>query len=147
MKVHIGPCYLLVPHKRLLRCFYFQTEEHKDSDIISICRKRASKMDTTQGRTFLPIPTPTEQGFQSEDIEKRRQGQPCATKRSIAKTSGCFQFTCTTACELWYIMLIHLRNSGRNTTVSKTVANKPMVNPIEDFGLIQLDQCGFGAIF
>ena len=37
------------------------------------CCKRASKRNTAQTRICPLIPKPTEQGFQSEDTEKRRQ--------------------------------------------------------------------------
>ena len=50
------------------------------------------------------------------------RGQPCRTERSIAITPERLPFTCTTAWGLWYIMLIHLRNSGLNPAVSKTDA-------------------------
>ena len=46
------------------------------------------------------------------------------TDCSIAETLECFPFTCTTACGLWYIMLIYLQNSGLNPAVSKTVTKK-----------------------
>ena len=48
------------------------------------------------------------------------RGQTCLTNHWIAKVSE--HFTCTTACRLWYIILIHLWNSGLNLAVSKTVA-------------------------
>ena len=51
-----------------------------------------------------------------------RQGQPCQTDRSIANASECLPFTHITACRLWYIIPIHLQNSGLNPAVSKTVA-------------------------
>ena len=114
-KIDLGSCYLFVPCNRLLS-LYVQAAKHKDSDIIGVCGylccKRASKRDTAQGRTCLLIPKPTERRLQSENIEKRRQGQPCQTYRSIVNASERFLFTCTTVCMLWYIMLIHLRSNS-----------------------------------
>ena len=49
------------------------------------------------------------------------RGQPCRTERSIPNPPERLPFTCTTAWGLGYIMLIHLRNSGLNPEVSKTV--------------------------
>ena len=48
--------------------------------------------------------------------------QPCWTDCSITNAPERLPFTCTTTWELWYIMLIHLRNSGLNPAVSKTDA-------------------------
>ena len=76
IKVDLGPCYLLLLHSRLLHSFYVKTAGHKDSDIIRVrwylCRKKSSKRNAAQGRNCLLIPKPTEQGIQSEDIEKRQ---------------------------------------------------------------------------
>ena len=74
IKIDLGPCCLLIPCNRHLHSLYVQTVRYKDSDIISVggylCRKR----NAAQSRTCLPISKPTEQGLQSEVIEKRRQG-------------------------------------------------------------------------
>ena len=45
---------------------------HKNSDIVRVCGYFCLKR--TRKRICLPIPKPTEQGIQSEDTEKRRQG-------------------------------------------------------------------------
>ena len=82
------------------------------------CRKRASKRDTAQGRICPLLPQPTEH-IESEDIEKRRQGAALHDR-----TLDRLPFTYTTAWGLWYIMLIHLCNSGWNPAVSKTVLSK-----------------------
>ena len=50
------------------------------------------------------------------------RGHPCQTNRSIANATERLPFTCTTAWGLWFIMLIHLRNSDLNLAVSKTDA-------------------------
>ena len=68
------------------------------------------------GLAFIPLSRASKAG-----IQKRRKGQPCQTDRSTANASECFPFTYTTASGLWYMMLIHLRNSGSNPAVSKTV--------------------------
>ena len=126
VKIDLDSCNPLVLDNRLLHSLYIQAAGYKHRDIIgergNPCRKRASKRDTVQGRICPPIPKPTEQGLQSWDIEKRRQGQPCRIERSIANTLERLPFTCTTAWGLWYIMLIHLQNSDLNPAVSKTVA-------------------------
>ena len=74
-------------------------------------RKTASKRDTAQGQISPLIPKPTEQRLQSKDIEKRRQGA-ALPDRTLDRER--FPFPCTTAWGLWYIMLIHLLNSGLN---------------------------------
>ena len=104
---------------------YMSRWRKKDSDIISVhgylCQKWASKKDTTQGLTGLLIPNPAEQGIQSEDIEKRRQG--ATLPNQMVDCESLWALPCTTACGLWYIMLIYLWNSGLNLAVSKIVAN------------------------
>ena len=47
--------------------------------------------------------------------------------RTLEETGGNpvserFSFNCTTACRLWYIILIHLQNKSLNPAVSKTIA-------------------------
>ena len=80
-----------------------------------------SKKDTTQGRT-CPLPFLSLQSRGSKVRTQRRGdgGQHYQTDCSIANALECLSFTCTTARGLWYIMLIHLRNSGLNSAVSKT---------------------------
>ena len=56
------------------------------------------------------------------------RGQPWRTERSIANAPERLPFTCTTAWGLRYIMLIHLRNSGSNPAVSKTVVKNRWSN-------------------
>ena len=112
---------------------YVQEAGHKDSDVIGkhgnpYC-KRASKRDTMKGKICPLIPKPSEQGLQSEDIEKRREGNPCRTDRSITNAPERLPFTCTTAWGLWYIMLIHQRNSGLNPAVLKTDAKNRWSTP------------------
>ena len=61
----------------------------KDSDIIVreyLCRKRVSKKNATQSWTCLLISKRTEQGLQSEDIEKRRQ-EATLLGRSLGRES------------------------------------------------------------
>ena len=78
--------------------------------------------------------TPCRAGFVLSSLSLRRKdskartyrrgdrGQPYRTDRSIANALERLLFTCTTAWGLWYIMLIHLWNSGSNPAVYKTVA-------------------------
>ena len=78
--------------------------------------------------------TPHRAGFSSSPLaygtgaqkrwhrEEETRGKPCRTERSIANAIERLLFTCTAAWVLLYIMLIHLRNSGSNPAVSKTVA-------------------------
>ena len=76
-----------------------------------------------QCRTCPLIPKPAQEGLQREDIKKRRQRGSLAGPNARSRSSPeRLQFTCTTAWGLWYIMLIHLRNSGLNPAVSKTDA-------------------------
>ena len=107
----------------LLHSLYIQTAGYKDCDIISErrnpCCKRANKRDTTQDRICPLIPKPTEQGLQSDDIEKRRQAASLPDRSLECERP---LFTCTSGWGLWYIMLIYLRNSGLNPAVSKTDA-------------------------
>ena len=77
-----GTCYFFVPLNRLLHRLYVRSAGRKDSNNIGVHRDRsdtASKKDSTQGHICRPIPKPKEQGLQSKDIEKRRQGKPCRT--------------------------------------------------------------------
>ena len=128
VKIELGSCNPLVLDNRLFHSLYIQPAGYKDCDVISECgnpcRKAANKRDTAQGRTCPLIPKPAQEGLQRKDIEMRRgdRGQPCRTERSIAIAPERLPFTCTTAWGLWYIMLIHLWNSGLNPAVSKTVA-------------------------
>ena len=61
-------------------------------------------------------------GSKVKTYRRRDRGQPCRTERLIANALERLPFTYTTAWGLWYIMLIHMRNSGSNQAVSKTVA-------------------------
>ena len=78
IKTDLSSCYLYIPHSQLLHCLYVQVVEYKDSDIIGKHRdlrwKRSNKRDTMQGQICPLIPKPMEQGFQSQDIEKRKWG-------------------------------------------------------------------------
>ena len=78
INVHLGACYFFVPLNRLLHSQYVQSAGHKDSDIIGVCRdlhpNTTGKGDSTQVEISLLISKPTEQGLQSDDIEKRKQG-------------------------------------------------------------------------
>ena len=60
------------------------------------------------------------------------RSQPCQTNCSFMKDSERLPFTCTTAVENWYRMIIYLQNSG-----FQKHHQEPMVHPIKLFGLIQ----------
>ena len=153
VKIDLGSCNPLVLANRLLHSYYVQAAGHKDCDIISErgnpCRKRASKRDTAQGRICLPIPKPTKQGPQSEDIEKRRQGAALPDRtldREHLRTPSVHLYHCLR------VVVHHANLSAEfrfNPVVSKTVTknrwstlskvldwSKLMVNPIEGLGLI-----------
>ena len=112
VKIDLGSCYSFVLGNHLLQSLYIQTAEYEDNDIISkrgnTCCKRALKRDTAQGRICPLIPKSTEHGFQSEDIEKRRQWTGGRADHSIANAPKRLPFTCTTAWSKLYIKLIHL---------------------------------------
>ena len=146
IKVHFGSCYLFVPHNCLLHSLYVQTVGHKDSDIIGVhgylCHKRASKRNPVQSWTCLPIPKLTDEGFQSEDIQKMRQRTTLLDQPFVRESP--------------WVLPVHLHHCLQvvvhhaNLFESNGLQNsyqKPMVNPIEGLGLIQIDQHGFGAIF
>ena len=101
VKVDLGSCNPLLLANRLLHSLYILAAGYEDCNIISECgnpcRKMVSKRDTAQSRISPFIPKPTEQGLQSEDIEKRGQGKLCWTKRLIANASERLPITCTTA--------------------------------------------------
>ena len=78
IKIDLGTCYFFIPLNRLLHSLYIWSVGYKNGHIIGIrrnlCPKTAGKGDSTQGWICRPIPEPTEQGLQNEDIEKKRQG-------------------------------------------------------------------------
>ena len=103
-------------------------------------------MNVAQGQTCFLIPKPTEQGLQSKDIEKRRQGSTLLDqtldRESLLAPSVHLNH------RLWVVIyhsnqFVELRFESGGFQNSH---QEPMVNPIGDFGLINLDQCGFGAI-
>ena len=104
VKVDLGTCHLLVPLDHHLHCYYVQSARHEDTNVGNLCSDAADQGDSAQGQTCSLIPQPTEQRLQSEDIEKRGQGQPCRIDRSIVKASESLHH--------------HLRNSGSNPAVS-----------------------------
>ena len=120
-KLTLAPAICLYSASTFFTALYIQTVWYEDCDIIcgNSCCKRASKRDTAQGWICPLIPKTTEQRLQSEDIEKERQGA-AMLDQSLDREG--LPFTCTTAWGLWYIMLIHLQNSGWNLAVSKTDA-------------------------
>ena len=60
-------------------------------------------------------------GFALSSLRHRSRGSKART-RTPSNALKRLPFTCTSAWGLWYIMLIHLRNSGLNLAVSKTDA-------------------------
>ena len=126
VKIDLGSCNPLVLDNNLFHSLYIQPAGYKHCDVISErgnpCRKAASKRDTAQGRTSPLIPKPAQEGLQREEIEKRRQRAALPDRTLDRDHPERLPFTCTTARGLWYIMLIHLRNSGSNPPVSKTDA-------------------------
>ena len=127
VKIDLGSCNLLVLASCLLHSLYIQAAGYKNCDISSANAETLAVRGPAKG-------TPRRAGFvvlslslRSRGSRARTQrrganGQPCRTERSTADTLERLPFTCTTAWGLWYIMLIHLRNSGLNPAVSKTVA-------------------------
>ena len=100
VKIVLGSCYSFVFGCCLLHNLYVQAVGHKDGDIISErwnpCCKWTNKRYTAQGRICRLFPRPSQQGLQSEDIEKRWQGATLQTNRSRRNDSERFSFICIT---------------------------------------------------
>ena len=106
-----------------------------------------AERDTAQGRTCLLIPKPTEQGLQSENIEKRRQ---YATRPDRTLN---FKSLRALPVHLHYCLqvVVHHTNPFAELRLEsgglQNSCQEPMVNPIKDLGLIQIDQRSFSAVF
>ena len=118
----------------LANSLYIQVAGYRDCDIIgergNHCRKRASKRDTAQSRICPLIPKPTEQGLQSED--KRRQEAVLSDRtlcRKRLRTPSIHLYNCL-------YVVIHHANPSAELRLESDSLQKPMVNPIEDIGLI-----------
>ena len=86
---------------------------------IYIYRHTHPSPSTLQAPKYLvrPVKKTFGAGVLKRGHRERRQK---ATLPGRSRTPPTFPFTCTTACGLWYVMLIHLWNSGLNPAVSKT---------------------------
>ena len=140
LKLTLAPAIRSYSPTVFFRALYIQAVGYKDCDIISErgnpCRKRASKRDTMQGRICPLIPKPTEQGLQSEDIEKRRHGAALPDRTLDCEHSR----TPSVHLHLCLRVVVHHANpSAELQFASGSLQNsrqKPMVNPIEGLGLI-----------
>ena len=136
IKIDLGTCYFFVPPNRLLHCQYIKSAGHKDSDIIDVYRdlraNTASKGESTQGW----IPKPTEQGLQSEDIEKRGQGETLPD-RSLDRKS--LRTLSVHLHQRLQVVVQHAVPFAELRLESGGLQNRrqePIVHPIEGLGLI-----------
>ena len=96
------------------------------------CHKTASKRDTAQGRIRPLIPKPTEQGLQSEDIEKRRLWTALPPDRTLDRERPGTPFVHLRHC--LKVMVHHANPSAELRFEPGSLENssqKPMTNPKE----------------
>ena len=89
----------------------------------------------------------TELGLQSEDIEKRRQGETLPDQ-----TVGCKNLRALPV-HLHHCLRVVVHHANPFAELQfesggfQYSRQEPMVNPIEGLGQIQIDQHSFGAVF
>ena len=122
------------------------TKTVKSSANADTFAKRASKRYTMQGWTCLLIPKPTEQGLQSEDIEKRRQ------RATLPDQTPDHENLWVLPVHLHHCLrvVVHHANQFAELRLKsggfQNSHQEPMIDPIKDLVLIQIDQRGFSAI-
>ena len=123
------PWLLLVPCNCLLHSLYVQTVGHKNCDIIGEsgdpCSDTTDKGNSDQCQNCFLISKPTEQGLQGKDVEKRRQGATLLDQPLNCKGPQAAVQNADPSVELWF-------ESGS----LQNCHQKPMIHPIEGFGLI-----------